>query len=209
MLPSAGAKLFMPSRYTSTTTPRNTKHVWIRRSILLELTSTTVVNKVSVEHGVNFTQAQKRSTRRPDLSTFYSTVNQAYGDEETIQNPNSAPTPENVTASFRLLADAYEIILNEHGGDNDHLRDMISVLETTAGQPPTEREGVPDSFLVDLERVPKSKLKKGEKCPICAENFLDGKFDNLDPIKVSSLRHYTTREICTQKEWQLITCYRV
>jgi hypothetical protein len=136
-----------------------------------------------VEHGVNLTQAQKRPTRRPDLSTFYSTVNEAYGDEETIQNPNSAPTPENVTASFRLLADAYEIILNEHGGENEQLRGMIEALEITAGQPPKEREGVPDSFLADLDRVPKSKLKKGEKCPICSEPFLDGEFLQSWPYK--------------------------
>lgn len=146
---------------------------------------------------MNLTQTSKRPTRRPDLSTFYSTVNEAYGDEETINNPNSAPTPENVTASFRLLADAFEIILNEHGGDNAELRNMIAELETTAGQPPKEREGVPDSFLVDLDRVAKSKLKKDDKCPICSEPFLDGEFECLGSINsLISLRHCTICEIC-------------
>lgn len=147
---------------------------------------------------MNLSQTPKRPTRRPDLSTFYSTVNEAYGDEETINNPNSAPTPENVTASFRLLADAFEIMLNEHGGDNDALRNMIAELETTAGQPPKEREGVPDSFLVDLDRVAKSKLKKDDKCPICSEKFLDGEFEFLGSINsLISLKHYTICESCS------------
>jgi hypothetical protein len=73
-------------------------------------------------------------------------------------------------------------MLNEHGGDNEQLRGMIEALETTAGQPPKEREGVPDSFLADLDRVPKSKLKKGDKCPICSEPFLDGELTSLGPI---------------------------
>lgn len=132
---------------------------------------------------MNLAHTPKRPTRRPDLSTFYSTVNEAYGDEETINNPNSAPTPENVTASFRLLADAYEIILTEHGGENDALRTMIAELETTAGQPPNEREGVPDSFLVDLDRVVKSKLKKDDRCPICSEKFLDGEWRVIDLLE--------------------------
>ncbi|TID20683.1 hypothetical protein E6O75_ATG05447 [Venturia nashicola] len=153
------------------------------------------IGTVLIEHGVNLTQTTKRPTRRPDLSTFYSTVNEAYGDEDTINNPNSAPTPENVTASFRLLADAYEIILTEHGGDNDALRTMIAELETTADEPPKEREGVPDSFLVDLDRIAKTKLRKDDRCPICSEKFLDGEFEGHGSANSSRFsRQCTIRE---------------
>lgn len=123
---------------------------------------------------MNLSQTQKRSSRRPDLSTFYSTFNETYGDEQSHTNPHASPTPENVTAAFRLLADAFEIILTEHGGDNEQLRRMIEDLETTAGNPPSTLEGVPESFIDELERVPKSKLKN-ESCPICSEPFKDGK----------------------------------
>jgi hypothetical protein len=33
---------------------------------------------------------------------------------------------------------------------------------------------VPDSFLDELERVPKSALKPTDECPICVNPFLDG-----------------------------------
>jgi hypothetical protein len=131
---------------------------------------------ITVEHGVSFSQAPKRSSRRPDLSTFHATFNETYGDEETHNNPNTLPTPENVTATYRLAADAYEIILTEHGDDNPALRTMIDMLESTASAPPSKLEGVSDTFLSELERVPKSKLKKDESCPICSEPFLDGKY---------------------------------
>lgn len=71
---------------------------------------------------------------------------------------------------------------------------MIADLETTAGQPPKEREGVPESFLVDLDRVAKSKLKKDDKCPICSEKFLDGKFAGHGPANSLIFpRHYNER----------------
>jgi len=128
-----------------------------------------------VEHNVNLSQAPKRSSRRPDLSTFYATVNETYGEEDS-NNPHTLPTPENVTAAYRLAADAYEIILSEHGDENPALRAMIDLLDSTATAPPTKREGVSDTFLSELERVPKSKLKKDDCCPICSEPFLDDEY---------------------------------
>jgi hypothetical protein len=107
------------------------------------------------------------------MSTFYATVNETYGDEES-RNPHALPTPENVTATYRQAADAYEIILTEHGDENSLLRAMIDLLDNTAGSPPKEFEGVSDTFLSELDRVPKGKLKKGDCCPICSEPFLDG-----------------------------------
>jgi len=128
-----------------------------------------------VEHNVNLSQAPKRSSRRPDLSTFYAAVNETFGDEEA-RNPHTLATPENVTATLRLAADAYEIISTEHGGENNLLRDMIAQLDTAASAPPAKLEGVSDTFLSELERVPKTKLKKDDCCPICSEPFLDDEF---------------------------------
>lgn len=143
--------------------------------------------KSTVEHNVNFSQVTKRSSRRPDLSTFHATFNETYGDNEALHNPNNLPTPENVVATYRLAADAFEIILNDHGGENQVLTDMIGLLEGAANAPPSKLEGVSDAFISELDRVPKSKLKKDDCCPICSEPFLDGKCQDLSEWLITSL----------------------
>jgi hypothetical protein len=84
-----------------------------------------------------------------------------------------------MAAAFRLLANAFETMrgrpadeTNEHG---DLLANMIEVLRENADDPPTELKGVPDSFLDELERVPKKALKPSDTCPICVNPFLEGR----------------------------------
>ena len=84
-----------------------------------------------------------------------------------------------MTAAFRLLANAFETMRgrpadedNEHG---DLLSNMIQVLRENADDPPTELKGVPNSFLDELERVPKKALKHSDTCPICVNPFLEGR----------------------------------
>jgi len=50
-------------------------------------------------------------------------------------------------------------------------------------------EGVPQSYLDELERVPKKQLKKDDNCPICGENFLDDPY----PLVVQLPCHTTHR----------------
>jgi hypothetical protein len=56
----------------------------------------------------------------------------------------------------------------------DLLRDMLARVSHLADDPPRRVEGVPDAFLDGLERVGRGRLRKADKCPICAEPFLDG-----------------------------------
>lgn len=97
-----------------------------------------------------------------------------------------------MAAAFRLLANAFEMMRgrtpeeHDHSGDNDLLANMIEVLRQNADDPPAELKGVPNSFLDELERVPKKSLKEGDTCPICVNPFLEGtsgylveKFDEL------------------------------
>jgi hypothetical protein len=72
---------------------------------------------------------------------------------------------------------------DEEGDDDDDpqmratvdlLRDMLSRVTHLADDPPRRVEGVPDAFLEGLERVGRGRLRDGDKCPICAERFLDG-----------------------------------
>jgi|TARA_R110002003_G_scaffold357_8_gene19145 hypothetical protein len=86
-----------------------------------------------------------------------------------------------MSAAFRLLANAFEMMRGRPadeagGGENDLLANMIDVLRQNADDPPTELKGVPDSFLDELERVPKKELKPADTCPICVNPFLEGEF---------------------------------
>jgi hypothetical protein len=67
----------------------------------------------------------------------------------------------------------------EHTGDNNLLASMIETLRQNADEPPAEVKGVPNSFLDELERVPKKALKKDDTCPICVNPFLDGEFQTV------------------------------
>ena len=60
--------------------------------------------------------------------------------------------------------------------------------------PPTEIEGVPQSFLDGLDRVNKKVIKKEDKCPICGERFLDDEY----PLVV--------RLPCHDKHWFDLEC---
>lgn len=91
-----------------------------------------------------------------------------------------------------MLANAFEMMRadgrgrapddegHEHAssGENDLLANMIEVLRQNADDPPAELKGCPDSFLDELERVPKKSLKKTDECPICVNPFLDGRLHN-------------------------------
>jgi hypothetical protein len=50
-------------------------------------------------------------------------------------------------------------------------------------------EGVPQSYLDELERVDKRELKKTDSCPICNEPFLDDEY----PLVVQLPCHKTHR----------------
>ncbi|KAF2739704.1 hypothetical protein EJ04DRAFT_531570 [Polyplosphaeria fusca] len=135
-----------------------------------------------VEHNIPTKKEEPEPTpRRPDLSTFFSTLELVDTSEPgTHHNANAVPQPENMAAAFRLLANAFEMMrgpaadAHDHaGGEGDLLADMIEVLRQSADDPPTELKGVPNSFLDELERVPKKSLKKTDTCPICVNPFLD------------------------------------
>jgi hypothetical protein len=87
-----------------------------------------------------------------------------------------------MAAAFRLLANAFEMMrgrapeeAHNTGGENDLLASMIEALRQNADDPPTELEGVPDTFLADLDRVPKKLLKETDTCPLCLVPFLEGR----------------------------------
>jgi hypothetical protein len=134
-----------------------------------------------VEHNISEKDDRsQQAPRRPDLSTFFSQLELVdTSDPQAHTNANAVPQPENMSAAFRLLANAFELMRGrpaeeEGSGENDLLANMIEVLRQNADDPPTELKGVPDSFLDELERVPKKSLKPSDTCPICVNPFLEG-----------------------------------
>lgn len=134
-----------------------------------------------VEH--NIPANEPRPARRPDLSTFFSTLELIdTSDERGHHNVHALPQPDNMAAAYRLLANAFEMMRGEDSGQeqqdggNDLLATMVQSLMENANDPPRELQGVPDSFLDGLERVPKKALKKTDTCPICCNPFLDDEY---------------------------------
>jgi len=58
------------------------------------------------------------------------------------------PIPGDISAAFRTLADAFERMRQDNGGDeNGLLQSLVESLMGDAERPPREVQGVPDSFL--------------------------------------------------------------
>jgi hypothetical protein len=98
-----------------------------------------------------------------------------------------------------LLANAFETMrgrpADESNADRDLLASMIEVLRENADDPPTELKGVPDSFLDELERVPKETLKPSDTCPICVNPFLEGRLHTIR--ETSSADQEAHRQVST------------
>lgn len=109
-------------------------------------------------------------------------------DSESQRNPHNLPLPQNVSAVYRQLANAYQVMLGETegvaiehptapGGHNSELLGgLIEMLMRNAEDPPREVHGMPEEFFVELDRVPKQQLKPEDACPICSNPFLEDKY---------------------------------
>ena len=113
--------------------------------------------------------------RRPDLSTFFSTLSQITPDSSVPRNREHAvPVPNEISAAFRTLADAFGVMRQDsEGADGELLDSLIESLMTSAERPPREVEGVDEEYIADLERVNIKKMKEDADCPICGNPFSD------------------------------------
>jgi len=138
-----------------------------------------------VEHNTEKeANSQKQNTarpRRPDLSSFFATLSEITpSPTETRTRPHAVPVPADVSAAFRSLAEAFDVMRRMHestGGDEDGhdslIDQMIENLISQADSPPRELEGVSEEFCDALERIPKKSLRSSQSCPICNNPFLD------------------------------------
>ena len=140
-----------------------------------------------MEHNIKPDGPTTTAPRRPDLSSFFSAIDlvDTTGDRRP-QNQHAIPEPLDIAAPFRLLAHAFEMMQGRRSGNtnddsssvesNALLDDLVEALMESADDPPRELAGVPDEFLAALERVPKTKLRPDDACPICSNAFLDDKY---------------------------------
>ncbi|KAL8797769.1 MAG: hypothetical protein Q9195_000121 [Heterodermia aff. obscurata] len=101
-----------------------------------------------VEHNIPNVQdvsGQSHPPRLPDLSTFFSALEQI--DTRNVSNINAVPTPVSVAAPFRMLADALGILERELDNGSNLLEQMRQQLMGDAETPPKEVEGVGQDFL--------------------------------------------------------------
>lgn len=119
------------------------------------------------------------------MSTFFaklSEINTSDSSSSTTHRPHNnahaVPTPVDISSTYRLLAESYQHILTDvtNPSHSAFLERLINDVLSRAESPPKEISGVPQSFLDELERVPKKSLKKGDVCPICGEEFLSDEY---------------------------------
>lgn len=132
-----------------------------------------------VEHNIKEEKKNEAPLRRPDLSTFFTTLDlvDTSGDRHP-HNSHSLPLPTDISAAFRNLANAFSMMQGGGHGQSQDTTDtllgrLVEELMQDAENPPREVKGVSDDFLAQLDRVPKTALKDKD-CPICGNPFLDG-----------------------------------
>jgi hypothetical protein len=82
------------------------------------------------------------------------------------------------------LASALEVL-----HESPLLDQLISQLQTEAGQG-VQPQGVSQSFLDGLDRVPKKKLKQTDSCPICATNYLEDEHPLVVQLPCNANHHF-------------------
>ncbi|KAM3415229.1 hypothetical protein BST61_g8760 [Cercospora zeina] len=132
-----------------------------------------------VEHGIKEEQQKPEPRRRPDLSTFFGTLDVV--DTSGARQPHNAhalPHPSDISAAYRTLANAFEMMRGSGDAQDPHsdlMQTLIESLMDSAEHPPSKVEGASDEFLAQLERVDKKELQKKPDgaCPICSNPFLE------------------------------------
>ncbi|KAA8917192.1 hypothetical protein TRICI_000643 [Trichomonascus ciferrii] len=131
------------------------------------------------DHNVNLTErgatqnSHSRNTLAQHLNDFFS--NPSGDPSRDIGGPRSA---------YMSLASALEVL-----HESPLLDQLISQLQTEAGQG-AQPQGVPQSFLDGLDRVPKKKLKESDSCPICATSYLEDEHPLVVQLPCNAAHHF-------------------
>lgn len=123
------------------------------------------------------------------MSSLYSLISEITPERpEQRTRQHAVPVPGDVSAAFRGLAEAFQVMQRDNeNADSDLLQELISNLLSTAERPPTEVKGVDEEYIAKLERVNIKKVKKDAECPICGNEFSE----DLYPLLVRLPCHET------------------
>ncbi|KYK55150.1 hypothetical protein DCS_07112 [Drechmeria coniospora] len=137
-----------------------------------------MASQYEVEHNVQLSAPARRSSRRVDMASFFSLLNQFGEATDTPtphNNPHATPTPVATAALFRLLQDQLQTLsLTAPTADNRAFLDqLVASLEGDIHDPPTALKGVSQAFLDALDRVDRKKLFADDDCAICKVPYLD------------------------------------
>jgi hypothetical protein len=112
------------------------------------------------------------------MSTFTSHLHNLAPNPTEHHNPHATPSPVDHAALLRLVQDQFSTLATTSPSDANRelLASLFDVLESDIASPPEQIQGVSQSYLDGLERVPRKALKEDETCPICAERYLDDQY---------------------------------
>ncbi|KOS17275.1 putative RING finger protein [Escovopsis weberi] len=136
-----------------------------------------------VEHNVEFSEPKR--TRRVDMASFFSLLNQiseppaaAATARATPHNPHATPTPVDTAALFRLLQDQLQTLyVSSPSPENrEFLESLISSLEDDVNDPPARLRGVSQEFVDTLDRVDRRRLGAEDDCAICKVPYLEDEY---------------------------------
>jgi len=102
----------------------------------------------AVEHDIEPSSSAVPRSNRPDLSTFFSSLELV--DTSQTENAHAVPIPGDISAVFRLLADAFARMAQDSGEGAQNIELLEGLRETLlreAEMPPREVKGVSDEFL--------------------------------------------------------------
>lgn len=131
----------------------------------------------AVEHNVQFSEP-RRTSRRVDMASFFSLLNQLSepsGTQTPHNNPHATPTPVDTAALFRLLQDQLQTLsATAPTADNrDFLDQLVASLEADIHDPPTTLRGASQEFVDALDRVGRKTLAADDDCAICKVPYLE------------------------------------
>ncbi|KAK7887923.1 hypothetical protein LTR67_009317 [Exophiala xenobiotica] len=127
------------------------------------------------EHATDSPSHAQNHPRRPDLSSFLSLIAEITPDRpESRARPDAIPPPQDVSAAFRSLAEAFQVMQRDNeNADSDLLGNLIETLMSSAERPPREVKGVDEEYIAALDRVNIKTVGKDADCPICGNPFVE------------------------------------
>jgi len=120
------------------------------------------MSSYETEHARDAPSTSSSQPRRPDLSSFFTALDLTSAPTNSNNAHTTEPLPSNVSAAYRMLANALQVMSGEtEGVAIDHgfspteqsgglLQGMIESLMSGAERPPRDVDGMSDQWFVGM-----------------------------------------------------------